>query len=382
MKKRYVHKHYYQELFNRLQMITQGNKSVEEYQKELEVAMIRANINKDEEVTMSRFLNGLNRDIANVVELQSYVDLEELVHLAIKVEGQLKRKVNTRSGAYTGSSSGWKMNYKREGSASSKPLVTSKVAEPTSMKKQVSANDQKLKGEVQPKRNRDIKCFKCQGLGHYASECANRRVMILRDDGEIVSTREESDCGDMPPLEDTSDLECAVGDKVLVVRRSLNVQTKEDDVEQQKENIFHTRCLINDKVCSMIIDSGSCTNVVSVTLVRKLGLNIIKHERPYQLQWLKECGVVRVNRQVMISFLVSKYKDEVLCNVVPMHATHLLLGRPWQFDKKAKHDGFKNKHSLENDRRIYTFAPLSPKQVYEDQIQLKKGYEDEQHVSA
>jgi hypothetical protein len=51
------------------------------------MAMIRANVNEDEEVTMSRFLNGLNRYIANVVELQSYVDLEELVHLAIKVEG-------------------------------------------------------------------------------------------------------------------------------------------------------------------------------------------------------------------------------------------------------------------------------------------------------
>ena len=66
--------------------------------------------------------------------------------------------------------------------------MTSKVAEPNSMKKQVSTNDQKLKGEVQPKHNRDIKCFKCQGLGHYASECANHQVMILRDDGEIVST--------------------------------------------------------------------------------------------------------------------------------------------------------------------------------------------------
>ena len=143
-----------------------------------------------------------------------------------------------------------------------------------------------------------------------------------------------------------------------------------------------TRCLINDKVCRMIIDSGSCTNVASVTLVRKLGLNTINHERPYQLQWLNDCGVVRVNRHVMISLLVGKYKDDVLCDVVPMYATHLLLGRPWQFDKKAKHDGFKNKHSLENDRRIYTFAPLSPKQVYEDQIQLKKGYEEEQHVSA
>jgi hypothetical protein len=50
-------------------MITQGNKSVEEYKKELEVAMIRANVNEDEEVTMSRFLNGLNRDITNVMEL-------------------------------------------------------------------------------------------------------------------------------------------------------------------------------------------------------------------------------------------------------------------------------------------------------------------------
>jgi hypothetical protein len=87
MKKRYILKHYYKELFNRLKMITQGNKTVEEYQKELEVVMIITNVNEDEEVTMSRFLNGLNRDIANVVELQSYVELKKLVHLAIKVEG-------------------------------------------------------------------------------------------------------------------------------------------------------------------------------------------------------------------------------------------------------------------------------------------------------
>jgi hypothetical protein len=44
----------------------------------------------------------------------------------------------------------------------------------------------------------------------------------------------------MPLPEDASDLKYAVGDKVLVIRRSLSVQTKENDVEQQKENIFHT----------------------------------------------------------------------------------------------------------------------------------------------
>ena len=66
-----------------------------------------------------------------------------------------------------------------------------------------------------------------------------------------MSTSEESDCDNMPPLEDASDIKYVVGDKVLGIRRSLNVQTNEDDVEQQRENIFHTRCLINNKVYSM-----------------------------------------------------------------------------------------------------------------------------------
>lgn len=58
---------------------------MEEYHKELEVVMIKANVIKDEEVTISRFLSGLNKD-SNMVELQPYMDLEDLVHLAIKVE--------------------------------------------------------------------------------------------------------------------------------------------------------------------------------------------------------------------------------------------------------------------------------------------------------
>jgi hypothetical protein len=55
----------------------------------------------------------------------------------------------------------------------------------------------------------------------------------------------------------------------------------------------------------------------------------------------------------------------------------MLLGMPWQFNRKAKYDGFKNKYSLEKDDRIYTLAPLTPKQVYQNQIQLKKSYEEE-----
>lgn len=79
----------------------------------------------------------------------------------------------------------------------------------------------------------------------------------------------------------------------------------------------------------MIIDGGSCTNVVSMTLVEKLGLVLLKHPRPYKLQWLNDSGEVRVNKQVMIAFSIGGYSDKVVCDVVPMQAGHSLLGRPW-----------------------------------------------------
>ena len=42
-----------------------------------------------------------------------------------------------------------------------------------------------------------------------------------------------------------------------------------------------------------------------------------------------------MDKQVLINFSIGNYKDEVLCDLVPMEATHILLGRPWQFDRKA-----------------------------------------------
>jgi len=95
--------------------------------------------------------------------------------------------------------------------------------------------------------------------------------------------------------------------------------------ESQRENIFHTRCLINDKLFPLIVDGGSCTNVASTRVVDKLGLPTISHTKPYKLQWLSEDGEIVVNKQVLIAYSIGKDKDEVLSDVVPMEATHILL---------------------------------------------------------
>jgi hypothetical protein len=83
-------------------------------------------------------------------------------------------------------------------------------------------------------------------------------------------------------LEDSDGDELALPvEESLVLRRTLQVQVKEDETNQQKENIFHTRCYVLSKMCSLIIDSGSCVNVCSTT--RKLNLCTIKHVKPYRL---------------------------------------------------------------------------------------------------
>ncbi|KAL4291023.1 hypothetical protein GQ457_14G015300 [Hibiscus cannabinus] len=136
--------------------------------------------------------------------------------------------------------------------------------------------------------------------------------------------------------------------EILVVKRSLNMQPSQDD--QELENIFHTRFHVNDKVCIVIIDAGSCTNVASTLMVEKLGLTTMEHPNPYNLQWLNNGDEIKVTKQV-VPFSIGKYKDEVTCDVCSMNACHFLLGRPWQYDKRVLHDCFTNRYSFTHEGR-------------------------------
>jgi len=97
-----------------------------------------------------------------------------------------------------------------------------------------------------------------------------------------------------------------------------------------------------------------------------------KHLIPYKLQWLNGDGEVKVNKQVLIAFSIGKYCDEVLYDVVLMQGSHLLLGRPWQYDRRVMHDGVTNRYSFEMNGRPITLVSLKPKQIYEEQLKLKK----------
>ncbi|XP_010527672.1 PREDICTED: uncharacterized protein LOC104804981 [Tarenaya hassleriana] len=213
-----------------------------------------------------------------------------------------------------------------------------------------------------------------RGRGHYAKDCPNNRVMILTDAGEYESMdEEEAEIAD-------EEIEYPDSGELLVTRRVLSTMATSEETEQ-RETIFHSRCTIRNKVCGLIIDSGSCTNVASAYMVKKLGLETEKHPHPYKLQWLNNQGEIKVNEQVKIPFSIGRYQDEVICDIVPMQAGHILLGRPWQFDREVKHDGRTNHYSFVFNKRKISLAPLSPYQVHEMQMKLSKEGEDNKRTN-
>ena len=112
--------------------------------------------------------------------------------------------------------------------------------------------------------------------------------MLILPNGKVVS-EEEEECEGMPSLveeEDDSSDKLSTHEEIgcLVVRKVLTTRAKEEEIEAQRDNLFYTRFHIKDKVYSVVIDRGSCTNVASLLMVEKLGLPTIKHPKPYCLQ--------------------------------------------------------------------------------------------------
>jgi len=84
------------------------------------------------------------------------------------------------------------------------------------------------------------------------------------------------------------------------------------------------------------------------------------------VQWLSDNGNVKIQHTVSVSFKIGPYEDTVECDVVPMTVCHMLLGRPWQFDKGALHDGRTNIYSFKWLEMTYVLRPMTPSQIIAD----------------
>ena len=145
-----------------------------------------------------------------------------------------------------------------------------------------------------------------------------------------------------------------------MLRRSCLAPQSHEEFPQ-RNNLFHSRSTIKGKVCNLIIDSGSSENVIAADAINKLSLSDEHHPAPYKLAWLQQTTDLLVTRRALVSFSIGDaYHDKIYCDVVPMDACHILLGRPWEFDRRVIHDGFLNTYTFKFNNRSFTLKPSPP----------------------
>ncbi|XP_035838339.1 uncharacterized protein LOC110896240 [Helianthus annuus] len=298
-----------------LQNLKQGSKTVEDYTTEFYQLVAQNDIQ-----LVSRYIGGLRLLIMESVNLFDPMTISDAHQRALVFEKQNRRSGGSASSALTGGSSG-------SGNVASRFVPNQ--AKPAGG---ASGSSSKGAGTI------NMKCFNCGETGHRQAECkrAEKRHLFnepdgWEDDDEVGETYEDGPVYDEEPEYEEEEVAGDVG--LLVVRRSCYTPKASDDDFSEEA-------------------------------VRKLGLKTENHRKPYKLQWLKKGGEVQVSKRTLVSFSVGKtYKDDVLCDVVPMDACHLLLGRPWEYDQCVEHNGRSNTYSFMFDNVKITLLPNKPKEV-------------------
>jgi len=212
---------------------------VEEYTREFEQLLLKCDLREDDSQTMVRFLSGLNENIAHVVELHPYSTLDELSSLAHKVEQQRKT---------TGKDLTPKPNPRPIPTQQPPYFNPRSQTAPTPRNAPPTVQDSSTKET--PHTKGKIRCFRCQGLGHIASECPNKRVVTLTEYQASFEELEEEEEDEREVLlgENIEEVEEGPDEGEMLMLRSVMSGLKEGKEGQRRTSStldvpFKRRCV-------------------------------------------------------------------------------------------------------------------------------------------
>jgi hypothetical protein len=115
-----------------------------------------------------------------------------------------------------------------------------------------------------------VRCYACGKTRHMSWDCPKRKK-----GGGAAHISEARKRG--------AKVEGAEDGRSLMMKKVLLKQEPETKKPVQRKNLFRTACKTKDRVCKVIIDSGSTDNLVSTNMVEKLELETTAHLTPYKV---------------------------------------------------------------------------------------------------
>ena len=106
--------------------------------------------------------------------------------------------------------------------------------------------------------------------------------------------------------------------------RRILAAPKAEKEDWRQTSIFEMLVRCGNQAKKLIIDGGSCMNVVSSFTVERLKLPIEPHPQPYKVAWIDNISIL-VTHRCLISFSCGIYSDSIMCDIIPMKVIHILL---------------------------------------------------------
>ncbi|KAJ9542817.1 hypothetical protein OSB04_029323 [Centaurea solstitialis] len=121
-----------------------------------------------------------------------------------------------------------------------------------------------------------------------------------------------------------------VDKSLMLMARPRETPPIATSASEEKEELFTLKIQVKQEVIEAIVDTGSQKNLISASLVERLGLVTTPHPRPYSLGWIQKDVDMQINRQCKVRFAITnQYIDDILCEVVPLDIYQVIFGSPY-----------------------------------------------------
>jgi hypothetical protein len=107
----------------------------------------------------------------------------------------------------------------------------------------------------------------------------------------------------------------------------MKIQKEEPEDPEEAEHLFHSKMWVKGSPLQFIVDRGSQKNLISVEVVKRLGLPTTAHPQPYTIGWLHQGRDLCVSQQCHLPYSIKPFTDEVLCDIAPLDVSDVLLGQ-------------------------------------------------------
>eukprot|EP00253_Pinus_taeda_P028566 PITA_28566 len=135
-----------------------------------------------------------------------------------------------------------------------------------------------------------------------------------------------------------------------------------------------------------IVDSRSQKNLISVEVVKQLGLPTTTHPQPYTIVWLHQGWDLHVSNQCHLPYNIKPFMDEVLCDIAPLEVCDVLLGQPYMWKRHAMYESRPRAFIITLGNKFYkipkkkTVDMTSIQGPFAQQLQMDKVMEEYEDI--